>query len=87
MGIASPNLHISALDLTFFRCHSRGMDIIAHIKSRGMTVAGVARVAGVSRPSIYALNDPAHKPALETVLSVAKAIGVTPADIRPEIAA
>ena len=62
------------------------MDILAHIKSRGMTVAGIARVAGVSRPAVYALNDPAHKPALETVVSVAKALGVKPSDIRQELA-
>ncbi len=62
------------------------MDILAHIKSRGMTVAGIARVAGVSRPAVYALNDPAHKPALETVVSVAKALGVKPSEIRPELA-
>jgi DNA-binding phage protein len=61
------------------------MDIIAHIKNRGMTVAAVARMAGVSRPSVYALNEPDHKPALATVLSVARVIGLKPVDIRPEI--
>lgn len=61
------------------------MDIIQHIKSRGMTVAAVARMAGVSRPAIYALRDPDHKPALQTVLAVAKAIGIAPSDIKPEI--
>ena len=73
--------------MTFFFGHCLPMDIIAHIKSRGMTVAAVARMAGVSRPAVYALNNPDHKPALETVVSVARAIGVTPADIRPELAA
>jgi lambda repressor-like predicted transcriptional regulator len=63
------------------------MDIIAHIRSRGMTVAGVARLAGVSRPAVYALNDPDHKPELATVVAIAKAIGVSPAEIRPELAA
>jgi DNA-binding phage protein len=62
------------------------MDIIKHIKSRGMTVAGVARVACVSRPAVYAMNDPTHKPELATVVAIAKAIGVSPADIRPELA-
>ena len=61
------------------------MDIIAHIKARGMTVAAVARSANVSRPAVYALRDPAHKPALETVVSIARALGVSPADIRPEL--
>ncbi len=62
------------------------MDILAHIKDRGMTVTGVARIAHVSRPTIYALNDPTSKPALATVVAVAKAIGVKPSDIRPELA-
>lgn len=62
------------------------MDIIAHIKERGMTVAAVARKAGVSRVAVYALRDPNHKPALDTVVSVARAMGVSPSDIRPELA-
>lgn len=61
------------------------MNIIQIIKSRGMTVAAIARIAGVSRPSVYALADADHKPSLETVLAVAKAVGVTPAQVRPEI--
>ena len=62
------------------------MDIITLIKSRGMTVAAVARMASVSRPAIYALRDADHKPALDTVVSVARAIGVAPSVIRPELA-
>ena len=61
------------------------MDIIEHIKSRGMTVAAVARMAGVSRPTVYALSDPDRKPALHTVIAVARVIGVKPADMFPEI--
>lgn len=62
------------------------MDIIKHIRDRGMTVAAVARMAGVSRVAVYALRDQAHKPALETVVSVARAMGVKPSDIRDELA-
>jgi lambda repressor-like predicted transcriptional regulator len=61
------------------------MDILAHIKERGMTVASVARIAGVSRVAVYALRNPKHKPALETVISVARAMGVQPSQIRPEL--
>ena len=59
------------------------MDIIEIIKSRGMTVAAVARMAGVSRPAIYYIRD--GNPTIETVISVARAIGVTPATIRPDL--
>jgi lambda repressor-like predicted transcriptional regulator len=61
------------------------MDIIAQIKDRGMTVAAVARKAGVSRVAVYALRDGKHKPSLETVVAIAKAMGVPPSVIRPEL--
>ena len=50
-----------------------------------MTIAAVARMAGVSRPTIYALAMPNHSPTLETVVSVARILGIKPADIRPEL--
>jgi DNA-binding XRE family transcriptional regulator len=62
------------------------MDIIEHIKSRGMTVAAAARLAGVSRQTIYALGDQDYDPSVKTVVSVARAIGVTPSQIKPELA-
>ena len=81
-----PNLHKRQLDVAFILRQCLRMDIIAYIKSRGMTVAGVARVAGVSRPSIYSLNDPNHSPEVTTLVAVARAIGVSPSAIRPELA-
>lgn len=63
------------------------MDIIAHIKAKGMTVSATARMAGVSRPTLYVLGNPEHKPELETVVAVARVLGLSPADIRPELAA
>lgn len=62
------------------------MDIIAHIRDRGMTVAAVARMANVSRPTIYELADPSANPTLKTVTAVAGILGLTPAQIRPELA-
>jgi DNA-binding phage protein len=62
------------------------MDIIAHIKSRGMTVAAVARMAGVTRPTIYELADPASNPTMKTIKAVAKVLDLSPAQIRPDLA-
>ena len=62
------------------------MNIIEYIKSQGMTVAAVARKAGVSRPTVYSLNDPAHSPELSTIIAVAKAMDISPSAIRPELA-
>ena len=61
------------------------MDIIELIKSRGLTVAGVAKEAMVSRPTIYELARADSNPRIQTLLSVARAIGVTPATIRPDL--
>jgi DNA-binding phage protein len=61
------------------------MDILQHIKSRGMTVSAVARLSGVSRPTIYELADPKHKPSLETVVNVCRVVGIHPSEIRPEL--
>lgn len=61
------------------------MDIIKHIKSKGMTVAAVARMAQVSRPTIYALANANVSPRAKTVAAVASILGVSAADIRPEL--
>ena len=61
------------------------MDILAHIKSRGMTVAAVARMAGVTRPTIYELSDPTSNPTMKTIKAVAKVLDLSPAQIRPEL--
>lgn len=61
------------------------MSILQHIKSRGMTVSAVARLAGVSRQAIYDLDKQDHKPLLETVTGVCRVVGISPSQIRPEL--
>jgi DNA-binding phage protein len=61
------------------------MNVLEHIKARGMTVASAARMAGVTRPTIYALANPKYDPSVKTLVAVAKAIGMKPSDIREEL--
>lgn len=61
------------------------MDIIAHIKSRGMTVSAVARMSGVTRPTIYKLQHADYNPHINTVEAVARVLGLGIAEIRPEL--
>jgi lambda repressor-like predicted transcriptional regulator len=61
------------------------MDITRLIRSKGFTVAEVARLAKVSRPAIYDLGNPARNPTMKTLRAVADAIGVHPSQIRPEL--
>jgi DNA-binding phage protein len=61
------------------------MDIIAIIRAKGKTVAGVCREAKVSRPAFYSLISSASNPHIGTLVAVAKAIGVSPSDIKPEL--
>lgn len=74
------------LTLLFVRGTVTGMDIIAHIKERGMTVSAVARMAGVTRPTIYELGDMTKNPNLKTIKAVASVLGLTPAQIREDLA-
>jgi lambda repressor-like predicted transcriptional regulator len=62
------------------------MDIARLIRTKGFTVAEVARLANVSRPAIYDLGNPEKNPTMKTVRAVADVIGVSPAEIRPELA-
>jgi len=62
------------------------MDIIAQIRANGKTVTGVCLEAGISRPAFYALLDSSSNPKIRTIISVAKAAGVTPLQIRPDLA-
>jgi DNA-binding XRE family transcriptional regulator len=63
------------------------MNIIQHIKSRGMTVSAVARLADVSRQAIYDLAKPGHNPSMATVHRICGVVGIKPEDIRQEWAA
>lgn len=77
-----------ALDGRKTRWQSAPMKIVTLINERGLTVAGVAKAAGLSRAAIYYLDaKPDRTPTLQTVLALAKAIGCKPSDIRPEFKA
>jgi DNA-binding phage protein len=63
-----------------------GMDIIQHIRARGMTVRAVCKAAGVTRQTFYNVIKPGGgNPKVETITAIARAAGVAPADIRPEL--
>lgn len=62
------------------------MTIIEHIKARGMTVAAVSRMSGISRQTIYSLQNDAHTPSVATLVAICRAVGVRPEVIRPELA-
>lgn len=60
-------------------------NLITTIRAKGMTVASVARLAGVTRPTIYALTNPERSPELKTLLAVARVLNMKPHEIRPEL--
>jgi DNA-binding phage protein len=74
------------VDSYFSSGYGSGMDIIAVIRARGKTVAGVCREAGISRQAFYALLAPESNPQMNTIVAVAKAIGIAPSQIKPELA-
>lgn len=79
---------LMTLDAQKPRWQSAPMKIVTLINQRGLTVAGVAKAAGISRAAIYYLDaEPDRTPTLQTVIALAKAIGCKPSDIRPEFEA
>jgi DNA-binding phage protein len=62
------------------------MDIIAHIRESGKSVSQVCRDAGVSRETFYATIKPGANPRLDTITAIARAAGLTPLQIKPELA-
>lgn len=44
---------------------------------QGMSIAALARAAGVSRPTIYEIEKRRSSPSVETMGRLAKALGVT----------
>lgn len=61
------------------------MDVIAHIRANGKSVRGICAEAGISRPTFYAAIKPGSNAQLETLLAIAKATGLTVAQIKPEV--
>jgi DNA-binding phage protein len=63
------------------------MNVIEHIRATGNTVSGVCKDAGITRQTFYSVIKPGGNPKIETIVAIARATGLTPADIRPELAA
>lgn len=61
------------------------MDIIAHIRATGKSVRSVCAEAGISRPAFYMAIKPGANAQLATLQAIAKATGLTVAQIKPEV--
>ena len=55
--------------------------IFDHLRERGMTVAGVCREAGISRPTFYSAFKPGANPKLSTVKALAQVLDLQMSDI------
>lgn len=62
------------------------MDIIAHIRSTGKTVKAICKEAGITRQTFYSVIKPGGNPKMETIRAIARATGLTTAQIKPELA-
>lgn len=62
------------------------MDIIEHIRASGKSVAGVCKEAGISRPTFYSVIKHGGNPTMDTITAIARATGLTPSQIKPELA-
>lgn len=67
-------------------CNSPHMDIIAHIRSTGKSVKAVCEEAGITRQTFYSVIKPGGNPKMETITAIARAAGLTPSQIKPELA-
>jgi DNA-binding phage protein len=61
------------------------MDIISHIRASGRSVSAVCREANVSRETFYKVIKPGAPARLATIIALAKATGLTPVQIKPEL--
>ena len=85
-AVSSASLHVFCIDTHFSAVYRLPMNIIAHIKDSGKTVVQVCREAGVTRQTFYSVIKPGGNPKMETIRSIARAAGVSPSDIKPELA-
>ena len=60
--------------------------LIGAIRSTGRSVKAVCEEAGVTRQTFYSVIKPGGNPKMETIMAIARAAGVTPAQIKPELA-
>jgi DNA-binding phage protein len=61
------------------------MDIKKHIKASGKSVKSVCAEAGISRAAFYIAIQPEANVQLNTLLAIARATGLTVAQIKPEV--
>ena len=61
------------------------MDIIAHIRDSGKTVSGVCREAEITRETFYKVIKPNAPAQIGTILALARATGLKPTQIKPEL--
>lgn len=61
------------------------MDIIAHIRDSGKSVTGVCLEAGITRETFYKVIKPNAPAQLGTILALARATGLSPSQIKPEL--
>lgn len=59
--------------------------ILDTIKSKGLSVAAVAREAGLSREAIYMVDAGRRSPNISTVIDLSRAIGVKPVELFPQL--
>ena len=61
------------------------MDIIAHIRESGKTVTGICAEAKITRETFYKVIKPGAPAQLGTILAIARATGLSPSQIKPEL--
>lgn len=56
-------------------------------EGQGVTMRDLAKLSGVSRPTLYMAEADAERVRVESLIKIARALGVTLAEIAPERAA
>ncbi|WP_102856399.1 helix-turn-helix domain-containing protein [Phaeobacter piscinae] len=62
------------------------MDITEHINTKGLSRDKICEQAGISRPFLSLIERKERSPGPKTVGRLAKALGVTVRDLRPDLA-
>ena len=68
-------------------CNCVLMDITGHIEKNGLSRAKICADAGISQPYLSMIERGKRKVGSEKVVSLAKALGVSTKDLRPDLAA
>ncbi|GLP86273.1 helix-turn-helix domain-containing protein [Tritonibacter mobilis] len=62
------------------------MNISEHISARGLSREEICEEAGISRTFLSLIESGARRPGLHTVEKLARALGVSVRDLRPDLA-